>query len=393
MTQILNGLDVLLEDPKRFIKGTRIGLVVNHTSLAQDQKHSIFHFKNDKHFALQKLFAPEHGLYGTAQDMAAVGHHTDPDCGLNVISLYGDRASSLSPDTGNLENIDTLIFDIQDIGSRYYTFIYTMANCMEACRKTGVSMVVCDRPNPINGVQVEGNRIEDSCRSFVGQYPIANRHGMTAGELALLFNQQFDIGCDLTVVSMKGWQRDMWFDATGMTWVPPSPNMPSLSTATVYPGMCLVEGTQLSEGRGTTLPFEHCGAPFIDARTLVENLNRENLPGVFFRPHYFKPMFQKYAGKTCGGIQLHVTDRSIFKPVLTGVAVIMTIATLYPNEFAWRTDSYEFVEDPPAIDLLYGNSQLRKTFLKDTIPLAPIEESWKSDLNDFKILRKDFLIY
>lgn len=393
MTKILTGLDVLLADPGRFLKGTRLGLVANHTSLAGDRRHSVSHFRQDKRFDLKKLFAPEHGFYGTDQDMAPVAGRTDPTSGLTVISLYGDRADSLHPDPEILQDLDVLVFDIQDIGARYYTFIYTMANCMAACREAGVAMVVCDRPNPVNGRQVEGNLIQDVCRSFVGQYPIANRHGMTCGELALLFNDHFAIGCDLTVVAMQGWNREMWFDETGLPWTPPSPNMPSLATATVYSGMCLVEGTQLSEGRGTTLPFEQYGAPYIDAHRLAERLNRENPPGVFFRPHYFKPAFHKWAGETCGGVQLHITDRRTFKPVITGIAATMAVAGLYPKEFAWRTEPYEFVKDPPAIDLLYGNSQLRKIFTQQQTPLATIEESWKDDLDAFLTLRENFLLY
>lgn len=393
MSKILTGLDILLAEPKAFLKGTNLGLVVNHTSLAADYRHSIFHFQRNKTFDLKKLFAPEHGLYGTDQDMVGVANHTDPASGLEVVSLYGDRPDSLSPDPKVLADIDTLIFDIQDIGSRYYTFIYTMANCMQVCRDAGIPIIVCDRPNPINGIQVEGNLVRAPWKSFVGQYPIPNRHGMTAGELAKLFNDHFGIGCDLTVVPIQGWKREMWFDETGLPWVPPSPNMPTVAAATVYPGMCLVEGTHLSEGRGATLPFEQCGAPYIEADKLADSLNRENLPGVFFRPHYFKPTFHKWAGQTCGGVQLHVTERDRFKPVLTGIAVLSAISALYPKEFAWRQEPYEFVKDRLAIDLLYGNSELRETLLKDRCPLTTIEDSWREDLDTFKPIRQNYLLY
>jgi uncharacterized protein YbbC (DUF1343 family) len=260
---------------------------------------------------------------------------------------------------------------------------------METCKKAGVPFIVCDRPNPINGVQVEGNLVDESCRSFVGQYPLPNRHGMTVGELALMFNDHFGIGCDLTVVPMRGWNRAQWFDETGSTWVAPSPNMPTPATATVYPGMCFVEGTQLSEGRGTTLPFEQCGAPYIDSHKLACALMAENLPGVYFRAQYFKPMFQKWANETCGGVQLHVTDRKRFKPVLTGIAVLRAIIKLYPRKFKWRTEPYEFVKDRPAIDLLYGNSDLREDF----VSLSDVEESWEKDLKEFIKLRKKYLLY
>lgn len=389
----LSGLDVLLADPKRFLKGRNIGLALNHTSIARDGRSSVFHFQRDSSFDLRRLFAPEHGLYGTDQDMVGVAGHTDPASGLEVASLYGDRPESLTPGPQLLEDIDTLVFDIQDVGSRYYTFIYTLANCMRACQEKGIPIVVCDRPNPINGVQVEGNLVGEAFRSFVGQYPIPNRHGMTVGELAMLFNGHFGIGCNLAVVPMRGWKREMWHDETGLSWVPPSPNMPTLAAATVYPGMCLVEGSRLSEGRGTTLPFELCGAPYVEAHDAAEKLNREGLPGVWFRPHYFKPVFHKGAGKTCGGVQLHVVDRRQFKPVLTGIAVLMAIARLYPGDFAWRTEPYEFENERLAIDLLYGNSEFRESFLNGRQPLAAIEDSWRSDLNAFMPVRQDCLLY
>jgi uncharacterized protein YbbC (DUF1343 family) len=264
---------------------------------------------------------------------------------------------------------------------------------MQTCKQAGVPVVVCDRPNPINGVQVEGNLVREGWHSFVGQYSLPNRHGMTVGELAKWFNDEIGIGCDLTVVPMKGWKRTMWYDQTGLLWVSPSPNMPRVSTATVYPGMCLIEGTQLSEGRGTTLPFELCGAPGIDAHHLAEALNSENLPGVLFRPQYFKPSFQKYAGKTCGGIQMHVTNRDAFKPLITGIAVIRAIAHLFPKVFKWRTEPYEFVSDRPAIDLLYGHPELRETLIPENHSLAEIEASWQADLEDFQIIRNNYLLY
>ncbi len=393
INKISIGLDHLLAEPDRFLKGKRTGLVVNHTSLAKDRRCSIDCFQENPRFELKKIFAPEHGLYGIDQDMAVVSDHTDFASGLPVVSLYGTDSKSLTPDAELLKDIDTLVFDIQDIGSRYYTFIYTMANCMKACREAGLNMIVCDRPNPINGIQVEGNLVGDGFHSFVGQYSIPNRHGMTVGELANLFNERFGIGCDLTVVQMQGWERNMWFDQTGLLWAPTSPNMQTLATATVYPGTCMVEGTLLSEGRGTTLPFELCGAPGIDPHKLAEALNGLSLPGVFFRAHYFKPGFHKWAGETCGGIQIHVADRDSFKPVLTGIAVIKTIADLFPDPFQWRTLPYEFVSDRPAIDLLYGNPDLRENYMGKQTTLLEIESAWQDDLKSFGELRKEYLLY
>lgn len=393
MPLVKTGLDVLLSDPGKYIPGKTIGLVVNHTSIAADLKSSISQFNDQKEFHLKKLFAPEHGLYAIAQDMESVANEVEPSTGIPVISLYGKSETSLTPDHEMLDGIETLIFDIQDIGSRYYTFMNTLANCMKVCGQVGVPIIVCDRPNPINGIHLEGNGVQDNYQSFVGQYSIPNRHGMTIGELAVMFRNRFKIGCDLTVVRMEGWKREMWFDETGLPWVAPSPNMPTLTTAMVYPGMCLVEGTQLSEGRGTTQPFELCGAPYINADQLAAELNGEALPGIVFRPHYFKPKFQKHADQVCGGIQLHVTDRNIFKPVITGIAVLRAAAKLHFNDFAWRTEPYEFVSKRPAIDLLYGNSNLRKKLAVGNESLKIIEDSWETEIKVLKNIRNDYLIY
>ena len=393
MTRTVSGIDHLLSQPEKYLQGKTVGLIVNHTSLAGDGKHSITHFLSHSAFTLQALFAPEHGLNGTAQDMIPIDNEVDLLSGLDIKSLYGKNKDSLVPDPALLHDIDNLVFDIQDIGSRYYTFIYTMANCMIICKQAGTRMVVCDRPNPINGTSVEGNLVGEAWRSFVGQYPLPNRHGMTVGELARLFNEHFGIHCDLTVVPMSGWSREMWYDQTGMIWIPPSPNMPTLATATVYPGMCLIEGTLLSEGRGTTLPFEQSGAPFIDPHKLVARLETDShlLPGVFFRPQYFKPMFQKHAGEVCAGLQLHITDRDQFKPLLTTLALLRAIAEIYPDQLQWRTEPYEFVSDRLAIDLLYGNPKLRETIFTDSFSLPALEE--REELSAFLPLRQEYLIY
>ena len=256
-------------------------------------------------------------------------------------------------------------------------------------------MIICDRPNPINGVSLEGNLVKEDFRSFVGQYPLPNRHGMTVGELALFFNHEIDIGCELKVVPMSDWNREQWYDETGLQWVPPSPNMPTLDTAVVYPGMCLIEGTQLSEGRGTTRPFENFGAPYIDPHKLLQRIKKDidKLPGVIFRPQFFHPMFQKHRGEVCGGIQIHVTDRNQFKPFLTTLALLRAIAELYPNDLKWRTEPYEFVSDRLAIDLLYGTTHLRETIFNDTFSLDEIENGWQEELNCFKEVRNNYLIY
>ena len=391
----LPGINQLLAKPGQYLKGKTVGLIVNHTSLTKDNQHSIAHFKSHPSFILNALFAPEHGLYGIAQDMIEIENEIDPISDLNVSSLYGITEESLEPNPDALEEVDNLIFDIQDVGARYYTFIYTMAKCMDICKKSNTRMIICDRPNPINGVSLEGNLVKEDFRSFVGQYPLPNRHGMTVGELALFFNHEIDIGCELKVVPMTDWNREQWYDETGLPWVPPSPNMPTLDTAMVYPGMCLIEGTQLSEGRGTTRPFENFGAPYIDPHKLLQRIKKDidKLPGVIFRPQFFQPMFQKHRGEVCGGLQIHVTDRSQFKPFLTTLALLRAIAELYPNDLKWRTEPYEFVSDRLAIDLLYGNTHLRETIFNDTFSLDEIENGWQEELNCFKEVRKNYLIY
>jgi len=393
MKQVALGLEKLLANPNEYLCGNTLGLVVNQTSLTSDGQFSIGQFHNNKSFKLKTILAPEHGLYGVDQDMALVADETEPLSGLLVRSLYGADASSLTPSPSLLNGIDNLVFDIQDVGSRYYTFIYTLANCMKTCVESNTRMIVCDRPNPINGVTIEGNLVEKEFQSFVGQYPIPNRHGMTIGELAILFNEYFGIKCDLKVIPMEGWERSMWYDQTGLPWVSPSPNMPTLSTATVYPGMCLIEGTLLSEGRGTTIPFEQVGAPYIDAETLAKTLNKENLPGLFFRPQYFKPQFQKWSGTVCGGVQLHVTERNKIKPLVTSIVLLSSIKKLYPDDFLWRKEAYEFVNDRLAIDLLYGNPTLREAIESDTLSINNLESTWEEDIKVFSSHREACLIY
>ena len=391
----LPGINQLLAQPEQYLKGKTVGLIVNQTSLAKDNQHSIAHFKSHPYFILNSIFAPEHGLYGIAQDMIEIENEIDPISQLNVSSLYGITEETLEPNPDALVEVDNLIFDIQDVGARYYTFIYTMAKCMDICKKSNTRMIICDRPNPINGISLEGNLVKEEFRSFVGQYPLPNRHGMTVGELALFFNHEIDIGCELKVVPMSDWNREQWYDETGLQWVPPSPNMPTLDTAVVYPGMCLIEGTQLSEGRGTTRPFENFGAPYIDPHKLLQRIKKDigKLPGVIFRPQFFQPMFQKHRGEVCGGLQIHVTDRSQFKPFLTSLALLRAIAELYPHDLKWRTEPYEFVSDRLAIDLLYGNTLLRETIFKDTFSLEEIENGWQEELNSFKEVRNNYLIY
>lgn len=395
------GLDRLFRLHKNILQGKRVGVLGHPASIDKLYRPILRALSEDCDGQLVALFGPEHGFDGQAQDMEAVESKSTPHPwplspkGRGEImhySLYGNNFESLRPKKEWLKNCEVLIIDLQDIGSRYYTFIYTMAFCMEVAGQTGTKVLVLDRPNPINGHQVEGNLVREKFRSFVGYFPLANRHGMTIGELAQMFREEFSISCELEIIPMKGWHRRRYFDELDLPWVLPSPNMPTVDTAVVYPGMCLLEGTELSEGRGTTRPFEIFGAPFIDPEKLIRRLKDFRLPGVRFRPLHFKPSFQKHAGQVCGGAQIHVTRRRAFKSLLTGIAVIKAIRELYPKQFHYREKAYEFVQDIPAIDLLAGNEQLRSQLEKD-IPLKEIENSWEDDKTRFLELRKKYLLY
>ncbi len=324
--------------------------------------------------------------------MEPVAGGTDPDTGLPVSSLYGSDPASLRPRPGDLEELDAIVCDLQDVGSRYYTFVYTISYVMEAAREAGIPAIVLDRPNPIGGIAVEGPVLDPALASFVGRYPIPVRHGMTPGELARLFNDAFGIGCDLRVVPMTLWRRSMPFEDTRLPWVAPSPNMPSPATARVYPGGCLVEGTNLSEGRGTTRPFELTGAPWLPARALAESLEREALPGVLFRATSFRPSFHKHAGTSCAGVQVHVGDRDAFRPFATYLVLLREARRLAPEAFDWRREPYEFERDRLAIDLLLGRPGLR-SMIEDGASLAELEASWERELREFLGIREKFLLY
>ena len=390
------GLEVLVDDEPWRIQGKRVGLVTNQSAVTRDLTHGVRLLHAGRGWKLSALFGPEHGIWGEAQDMEHVDHSIDPVTGLDVYSLYGKSEEDLKPKREVLRNLDALVVDLQDIGSRYYTFIYTMALCMREAAGLGLEVIVLDRPNPIDGVHIEGNIREDRYSSFVGMFPLPVRHGMTVGELARWFARYYadahKLDCRLTVVAMKGWRRSMWWGDTGLPWVIPSPNMPTVSTATVYPGMCLVEGTNLSEGRGTTHPFEFFGAPWIDSFRLADRLNHIDLPGVRFRPHYFMPTFQKHAGAVCGGVELHVTNRATFEPYRTGLWCVKAAREVDPEKFQWRTETYEFVSDRLAIDLLAGSSRFRE-LVEAGGSVDDWVSEWEEPLREFARLRDEFLMY
>lgn len=353
------GLDLLIENQWEPLWNQRIAVLTNHTSVDRKLKHLLDHLNKQKKIKLKRIFAPEHGLDGFAQDMEAVGNQKDQQTGIPILSLYGEKLESLAPNLKDLNDIDTLLVDLPDIGTRYYTYYTTMAFCMRACAKANVKVMVLDRPNPIGATQVEGTLLNPGFESFVGAYPLPIRHGLTLGELALWLKQHFYPEVNLQVVTMENYQRQMKFSDTNLLWILPSPNMPNPATALIYPGMCLFEATEISEGRGTTQPFHWVGAPFIDSYKLKAALDEQNFAGVLFKPITFKPGFQKWAGQICFGISLHVTDENKFHSVATGMGLLATIYRLYPNDFKWRQKAYEFVDKIPAIDLLTGSSDFR----------------------------------
>jgi len=371
------------------LNGQRLGLVCNPASVDGQLRHVADLFGQHPQMTLAALFGPQHGFRSDVQDnMIETGHGDDCVRRVPVYSLYSETRE---PTAEMLAGLDALVIDLQDVGSRIYTFIYTMANCLVAARKQCLKAIVCDRPNPIGG-DVEGPMLVPGFESFVGQYPIPMRHGMTIGELARLFNEEFGIGADLDVITMGGWRRDMYFDATGLPWVIPSPNMPTLDTAVVYPGAVLFEGTNVSEGRGTTRPFEITGAPWPIAERFAEQMNALGLAGVFFRPAVFEPTFQKHAKTTCAGCQMHVLDRRTFKPVEAGVALIKAFRDAGPDQFAWRPPPYEYEHTKMPIDILAGSSALREQ-IEAGLSARDIASSWTPPVNDFKTVRDRYLLY
>jgi len=389
LASVLSGLDVLKNNHFSQVKGLKIGLVVNVASM-DSQFNSAVDILFHAGVNLRALFGPQHGIWAETQDnMVEWEGHRDVRTELPVFSLYGKTRMPL-PEM--MENIECLVIDLPDVGSRYYTFVWTMALCLQSCRKYNVSCIVLDRPNPINGIMTEGPVLDPAYSSFVGLYPIPVRHGMTMGELALFFNREFGINCDLTVIPMKGWRREMWYDDTALHWIVPSPNMPTLDTATVYPGMALLEGTTLSEGRGTTRPFETFGHPGIDPYELVKSLKKEDLPGVTFRPLCFIPAFQKHHGQLCGGAQVHITNRGAFLPVLTGVAILRTVHHLFPEALRWKDPPYEYEYEKLPIDILSGSNNLRLQIEKGC-SLEEIARSWEKKLGEFQARRITYLLY
>ncbi len=389
---VQTGLARVLAGDVRLPPTARLGLLCHGASVGPGLEAAFVALPRQGCARFAALFAPEHGLWGTHQDMEGVPDEIEPMSGLPVHSLYGSAEASLEPTAAALAGLDGLVVDLQDIGCRYYTFAYSLDHALVACARLGLAVFVLDRPNPLGGLHTEGNVVEPACRSFVGRHALPVRHGLTLGELARFFAAERGLDVDLTVVPLRGWQRAAWFDETGLPWVAPSPNMPTLQTAAVYPGMCLIEGTNVSEGRGTTHPFEWFGAPFVDPFGLVERLEALGVPGARFRATRFRPTFHKYAGQVCGGAEVHVVDRQAFRPLRLGLAALKALHDLWPRHFAWRTEPYEFRSDRLAIDLLAGTASWREA-IENGASLDDIEAANERAALPFTARHKTLWLY
>lgn len=387
---VVSGIERLLDADRDLIAGLRIGLVCNPASVDSRFRHSVDRLFDHSGARLVALFGPQHGFRSDLQDnMIETPHGRDARRRIPVFSLYSETRE---PTPEMLRDVEVLVIDLQDVGTRVYTYIYTMANCMRAAGRHQIKVVVCDRPNPVGGTAVEGPILREPWTSFVGQFPIPLRHGMTIGELARLFNSAFGLGADLEVIPLEGWRRDMYFDDTDLPWIIPSPNLPTLDSTIVYPGAVLFEGTMLSEGRGTTRPFELIGAPWIDGEALADAMNARGLPGVHFRPVFFEPTFQKHARQTCGGCQVHVLDREAFRPVRTAVELIAEFRRQNPQRFEWRKPPYEYETEKAPIDMLYGSDRLRTTIDADE-DVGALAATWPAEEDQFRELREPYLLY
>jgi len=381
------GIEFFFDNLNKY-KNRRIALIVNQTSVTTNMSY-IWNRLKGEGIPIKRIFSPEHGLFGTEQDQIAVIDQPLQDC--EVISLYGSSSVSLQPIDSMVDDIDLVLFDIQDIGSRYYTYVNTMCNFMEAIDKRDIEFVILDRPNPLGGVRVEGPVLNEGYTSFVGVLPVPVRHGMTSGELSLLYCDIKGLDLNLSVMKLEGWKREMLYRDTGLGWIPPSPNMPTENTANVYPGLCLLEGTNISEGRGTTTPFEVIGASFIYPETFVEYLNSMKIRGVHFRPVYFRPTFDKYVDEVIGGVFIHVTDIENFEPFVTGVAIVKTAYDLYKDKFRFIM-GYEFNTTHYAFDLLTGCSKIREMIINES-DIDEIHNYWRDDEEDFLQIKGKYHLY
>jgi uncharacterized protein YbbC (DUF1343 family) len=390
MASVQTGLERLLADPPAWLRGQRLGLLCNPASVDRRFRHARDGLNQRLPGALRALFSPQHGFFAEKQDnMIESADMSDPVLGIPIFSLYG---ATRRPQPEMIAEIDILLVDLQDVGTRVYTFVYTLSYCMEVAREYGKKVVVLDRPNPVGGLAVEGNLLDPACRSFVGRFPIPMRHGLTIAELARLFNTRFGIGCDLAVIPMAGWQRSMMFIDTGLPWVAPSPNLPTPAAAMVYPGQVLWEGTNVSEGRGTTQPFELFGAPFLDQARLVSEFARAPMDGAVLRPAAFEPTSNKWRGRICSGFQIHITDPQRYAPYAATLRLLQAVIRHHPHEFAWRPPPYEYEYEKLPIDLLIGSPSIRQR-LENLEPVEAIEASWRTQTEEFAALSREQHLY
>jgi uncharacterized protein YbbC (DUF1343 family) len=390
MANVILGVENLADNPLTWLKGKRLGLLGNPASTGRDFQPSRNLIQDLYSKQLVALFSPQHGFFAEKQDnMIESDDCLDPVLKIPVYSLYG---GTRKPTPRMFENMDVLLVDIQDVGTRVYTFIYTLSYCMEAARDMNKQVVVLDRPNPINGLHMEGHCLAADCTSFVGRYPIPMRHGMTIGEMALLFNDYFKIGCHLEVIPMTGWQRYMYYPDTGLPWIPPSPNLPTFTSALVYPGQVLWEGTNISEGRGTTQPFEVWGAPFLDTDKVLKAIGGPQQPGAYLRTLVFEPTAHKWRAEACRGFQIHVTNPLQFKPWHLSLKLLQKVIRHHQDHFKWKSPPYEYEFHQRPIDLIFGNKELLQR-IENGEPLDMLEHTWKGDLHNFEEIRKPYLLY
>lgn len=390
MPTVQSGLEHLIASPPEWIKGNRLGLLCNSASVDPKFQHASRLITNRFPGQLKALFSPQHGFFGEKQDnMIESDHSKDPVLGIPAFSLY---SQTRIPSDEMFDLIDILVIDLQDVGTRVYTFASTVSYCLEVARRTGRQVIVLDRPNPIGGLQVEGNCLSPDCASFVGRYPIPMRHGMTMGELASFINATYDIDCILTVIPMNGWQRSMYYSDTGLPWVTPSPNLPTPVSTMVYPGQVIWEGTHVSEGRGTTQPFEIFGAPFFDAHEILEFFDENALPGITLRPIAFEPTSNKWCAERCRGFQIHVIDPAIYKPYFITLSLLRAVRYLYADPFQWKAPPYEYEYERLPIDLIIGDTEIRQR-IEAFEAMEDIEKSWQPELTAFKEKSKKYYLY
>jgi uncharacterized protein YbbC (DUF1343 family) len=390
LTTVRIGLERFLESPPAWVANARLGLLCNAASVDRRLRHARRLIQNRFPHKLAALYGPQHGFFAEKQDnMVESADMLDPDLNIPVFSLYG---KTRTPTEEMFKPIDTLLVDLQDVGTRVYTFIYTLSYCLEAAKKFNKKVAVLDRPNPITGLAAEGNCLSLDWRSFVGRYPLPMRHAMTIGELARFFNERFEIGCDLEIIAMKGWRRSMFFQQTGLPWVPPSPNLPGPVSAMVYPGQVIWEGTNVSEGRGTTQPFELFGAPYFIPERILSTVGAESIPGIILREVVFEPTANKWQAQACRGFQIHITDPDEFRPYETSLRLLQAVILHHRKEFKWKPPPYEYETERLPIDLIIGDRKIRER-LENLEPIDQIAQSWQTELNEFSQISREFYLY